>query len=650
MQLWDACGKRILDYMRHQRRYVAIAVASTVFVAAGLAFANSDEAIPPPAPEPVIVDELPLPPTAPSSDVGSCTAAINPHGTGCMSASNMALQSGSYLPDGHHLLAMVQFAGAPNAPNPASIYSGLQIIIIKTDGTSFPNGDPWKCLTCGISSQNAVGIDNTRDYPQAFRDGSRALAGTNIIDCSPYLLTDDRCTPNRIHMFPIGWNVTADGSGPGGKIRELRLHPDNLHLGFNSFTYSGGTLGQFAYIGRLRFNPDPKTGVPRAPRYDLVNVTRLFRPGLEGEVLAPDPRHPGNLLFSKNAIAIGELRGFSKDGREVIYIGSPWESSNIDLFAADLETGKVRRLTSNPEYTDPMDSSPDDKWIVAMDTRGSNRQMFVAAMRGVPPVTDMLTTTAVSSIRNNGERRFFQPYLIDRYGDRGDYQGQQLNAGDGAPGSASDPNWNGMADPRWSPDGTNVAYWQSLVTRPACGGANPLACPKSSEPGGRRTRIMIAHLSSRMALVIPPAKPISDLIPWGTPYVPGSPMPARASIPAGEYILHGNVSGLARVRFTETAQHSGIDGVAVQYTDYSDDGAHIINGSESVTEVYPDPLTVSLDWHSDLVQTGTVHATKVTSPNGFKLTINMMTNIFQATGTLTTTVGDHVYRQPANGT
>ncbi|MEV7015977.1 hypothetical protein [Streptomyces sp. NPDC093991] len=53
--------------------------------------------------------------------------------------------------------------------------------------------------------------------------------------------------------------------------------------------------------------------------------------------------------------------------------------------------------------------------------------MFLAGMRGVPPLTDLLTTSAVPSVRNNRQRRFFQPYPIDRYGDRGDYFGQQIN-------------------------------------------------------------------------------------------------------------------------------------------------------------------------------------------------------------------------------
>jgi hypothetical protein len=453
-----------------------------------------------------------------------------------------------------------------------------------------------------------------------------------------------------VHIYPIRWNVTADGSGPGGAIRELRLHPDDVHLGFNSFTQVDGALGQFGYLARLEFEPSPRTGAPLTPRYGLTHVTRLFRPGLENRVLSVDPKNPHELRINHQAIDVGELRGFSRDGREVIYIGYPWEASNIDLFAADLRTGKVRRLTANPEYADPIDSSPDDEWVVAMDTRGSGRQMFVAGMRGVPPLTDLLTTTAVSSIRNNGDRRFFQPWLIDRHGDRGAYQGQQLNAGDALAGGIGDPNWNGMADPRWSPDGTSVVYWQALVTTPACGGANPLPCPVSTEPGGRRVRMMIARLTSRKPLSVPQPAPISDLAPWGTPYVPGSRMPPLASLPAGRYRLRGKVSGVADVRVTQRPNQAGIGAISVTYRNYADDPKHVINGVESVAETRPDPLTTSLDWRSNLVETGGVRATKMTSADGFRMTINVMSTIFKADGTLTTTIGRRVYTQPKNGT
>lgn len=603
----------------------------------------------PPAPEPVMITELPLPPTAPSREPGACTADVNPNDTGCLTSAPLTFQSGSFLPDGGHVVAQVTFTGAPAAPDPASIYAGAQLIIVKTDGGKFPNGDPWKCVTCGVPAKNAVGIGNDVSYPQTFLDGKRLLWGTNIVDCSPYLLTDEKCTSDRIHIFPIRWNIHPDGSGAGGNIRELRLHPDNVHLGFNAMSFEGGQIGQFGYLARLEFNPSPKTGEPLAPRYDLTKVTRLFKEGTDNMLLAPVPQHPDQLHLNFNAITVGEFRGWSKNGREAFYIGYPWESCNIDVFAVDLVTGKVRRLTSNPEYVDPLDSSPDDKWIVADDTRGSGRQMFMAAMRGVPPIIDMLTTAAVSSVRNNRERRFFQPILIDRYGDRGDYQGQQLNSGDGAPGSASDPNWNAMADPRWSPDGTSVVYWQAQVASPSCGGSNPLPCPASTEPGGRHFRMMIARLTSRKPLLIKPLAPISDDVAWGTPYIPGSPLPRFNPLAQGTYTLHGKISGTASVTIENTADHRRIKTVSVVYKNYSDERGNILDGTESVMQNPSRPTEAILDWHSNLVQSGKTRGTKITSPDGFRLTIDYLTNIFEATGTLTTTIDGKAYMQPTNG-
>jgi len=558
-------------------------------------------------------------------------------------------QSGSFLPDGYHVVALMEFVGAPAAPDPASIYSGNQIIIVKADGTKFSDGDPWKCVTCGVPAQNAIGINRALDYPQTFRDGKRILAGTNIIDCSPFLVTDKQCTADRVHVYPIRWNITPDGSGGGGDIRELRLHPDNVHLGFSSMLIAHNRFDQFGYLARLEFNPKPTTGEPLAPRYDLTNVTLLFREGVDQRVLTVDPKRPDQLRINHNGIEVGEFRGFSGTGREAYYVGYPWESSNLDVFAVDFTTGKVRRLTTHPEYVDPMDSSPDDKWLVIEDTRGSDRQMFLAAMRGLPPITDIVTSAATSSTRNNGERRFFQPFLLDRWGDRGNYYGQQLNAGNGKPGSPSDPNWNAKADPRWSPDGTSVIYWQSLVTSPACGGNNPLPCPESTEPGGRRMRMMIARFMSRKPVLTKAPTPISDTVPWGTPYIPGTPIPTRAVLPEGNYTLRGAVSGTARVSIAHTPDHSAVSTVAVAYENYSDEHGVVFRGTERVTATRPALTTTSLDWYSDIVQTGKTSARKVTSPDGFKLTIDVMKNIFQATGTLTTAVDGKTYRQPSNG-
>ncbi|KAL5315023.1 hypothetical protein ACEPPN_017674 [Leptodophora sp. 'Broadleaf-Isolate-01'] len=598
----------------------------------------------PPKPEKIVVKELSLPPVVKSDVVGACTRKINPRGTGCVPI-NTHLFSGNFLPDNIHVVASINFTGAPAAPNPASIYSGLNLIIVKSDGKTFPNGDSWKCITCGVSAANQIGRVPDMDYPQAFNDGRRVLAGNNIVDCGKEAIASPRCTPDKVHITPIRTNNRADGSGPGTAMRELRLSPDGVHLTFNTVGISGGGLTQVARMGRLVFNSAPTTGTPLAQRYDLVNVVGLYN--MTG--IQPISVEGDEIFYNPEAISIGELRGFSGRGDEVSFVGFPAESSNIDVFAVHLTTGKIRRLTSHPEYADPVDISPDNNWHVVLDTRGSNRQMFMAGMRGIPPMVDIVATTVASSTRNNGIRRFFTPWLIDKYGDRGSYKGQQLSyAGDGSPGSINDPQWNSRADPKWSWDGTKIAYWEELTLSPACGGANPLPCPVSTAQGGRVQRLLVAYLVERKALNLPRVKPISDIVPWGTPYEVDSPYPVRPAPPPGIYTLKGKASGFAKVNITWTSAGTTVSSVGVKYTNFSDDGINTLRGTEMVTRAYQTPTLNLVDWYSNLTSTGTVTATKVTSPDGFHVSIDSWTNLFNANGTLVTTIDGVTYRQPAN--
>ncbi|RDW68659.1 hypothetical protein BP5796_09316 [Coleophoma crateriformis] len=610
---------------------------------------SSQVAFQAPAPEPIEITELPLPPVVATNTTGSCTLAINPQGTGCMGLNNTEsgtytqyLFGGGFLPDGKHVLAAINFIGAPASPDPASIYSGVNLVIVKADGTTFPNGDGWKCITCGVSAANKVGSTTVDQYAMAFRDGKRVIVGNNIVDCGTAFLNSTDCTPDLVHIYPMYMANTADGSGSGIALREMRLHPDNVHVSLNTLLFVNGAITQYPFFARMVFNPAPTTGTPLTARYDLVNATLLHC-----STCTPSLSVDGSkLLFNPDAIAVGELRGFSGNGNEITYVGTDVESCNIDLFAADLSTGAVRRLTRHPGYVDPVDFSHDDQWQVILDTRDTDRMNFMSAMRGVPPLIDPVVNTVVSSVRNNGLRRFFQPYLLTRDGDQDpSYYGQLINAaGNGSAGSINDPNWDAFADPRWSFDGTLITYHQGLVQSPACGGANPLPCPDIAASGGRTWRLMLANLTSRSPIETAAPAEHSDVIPWGLAYVPGSTLPNMTTpLPAGNYTLSGNSSGYADVNVISTAS------VAVTYHNYSDDGLNFIEGSESVTG--SNSLTLyTLHWESNLTSTGANSSTKVTSPGGADISIDLDAELFEANGTLTTTVDGVVFNQPQNDT
>lgn len=613
--------------------------------------------------EPVSVGWLPLPPTAP--ETGPC-----PHPTGCIDAGREGIVGlRTFTWDGGHVLVAIRYAGAP-----ASTYDGPQLILVKTDGTTFANGDGWRCLTCGVPAANRVGVDmSDLSYPEAFRDERRVKIGNSILDCSPYRVIDEVCTPEDIRIYPIFSPFPAFPEG--GIMRETRLHPDDVHLGWNQMFLAGSAATQFGVFGRLHFLPSPPSG---PPRYELSDVSFLLSDDLAMTGRFISVGQPGHLRVDEPAGVIGEFRGFTSDGTAALGIGTQ-DSFNYDVFATDLQAGRSRRLTRDPAYTDPATMSPDDRSIVIMDGRVDNRtgypdgnppgsdgrMYFASALPGVPPLIDLAITSAIGNLYNlqysgqDGGRRFFQPYLIDLDDPvlDGVHDGLQLNGGgDTTPGNGgvSDPLWNAGADPAWSPDGTRIVYYQRLVAPPACGDPPQPDCPVSTEPGGRLTRLMMAELTSRHPKP-PPPQPVAvaDVVPWGTPYRAGNPLPpVRPEVPAGTYTLDGE-QGTAIVEITHGPSpfHPGrtwVVGVKVAYEDYSVDGVNIVNGTEEgIKDSGP---TTTYTWHADLRLSGRHRGTRRTSePGGFVVTSSALAAPPTISGTLTTTLDGLSFTSPTTG-
>jgi hypothetical protein len=575
---------------------------------------------------PATIQELPVPPTAPAT---GCTNA-----TGCVSGAWGALGSPGFFWNPHYVLLGVTYAGAPAAPDPASIYSGPQVLLEKTDGTTFPNGDAWKCLTCGVPASNEQGVitsDFTYPPPHALPGDKKVLVGNGILQCGNgrvnYAVTDPRCTAADTQIYPIYWDGTPLGAPPSatsplGNGREWRLSPDGVHLAWDSlFVINRISFGENEFEGTLQFDPADQ-------RYNLTDV--YFLPQATAWVVKGD----GRLQFNPTAM-IGELRGWSSDGKSILGIQS-YESDSIDAWATSLATGRSVPLTNHAEYTDPMFMSPNGRWMINEEVAGSGRLDFISAMQGIPPITDLLTTAYVSGIRNNQNRRFFLPWLVSP----ATGQSEQINAG-------GDPNWNAAADPVWLADSNGVVWAENL----ACG-ANPTPhqCAASSEPGGRNSRVMIARFPT-----LPPSKalvpaPISNTAPakWAVPYTGQTLAPSVPFLPAGTYTIKGHARGFATVVVTDNSAGTGIQSIQATYYDYSQDGRHVINGTESVQN---DSTPGNVTWNEGLTLSGRQQGTKVTSPGGFTLGLaTEFENIFLATGTMTTTIDGQTYTQPATGT
>jgi hypothetical protein len=439
--------------------------------------------------------------------------------------------------------------------------TGTQLASVGADGSGF------RCLTCGSA------ISGNLRPVQIFRDGRRVLvAGPNnpnprwrVLECTPSLADCQSSV-----LLPIQLPDSADA------VLQYRVP----HVTFDDAWFiwtevrARGPGGVLSAMGRLERD---------ASAY-VVRDARVIAPPIRSLDLGTDSdvwRSFTQPFEAKEAA----MRG----GLDWVQAGTPGAGHYDDL-VIELATGAVRRLTRHPDHDEGIRFSRDEQWAVLSSARTSERTEFLGLLPR-PPYIDWIAFSthfvAIAGAPGDGlspggnpdERDCYNdPWLLDRWFERGDYIGQRLlRPEDGWESSAG-----GFA---WSPDGTRLALLDRRWKR--------LLAPGEPQPG----RLRIATLTRREP--IDPAAVVA-LVPtpeptWAVRYedwiVPDT---------FGETVIPGKVSGTATLR---NAMPSSIEGsIEVEFAGYSDDGRTTLDGVESLR--IPSIILQGAEYAVDLALSG----------------------------------------------
>jgi hypothetical protein len=392
-------------------------------------------------------------------------------------------------------------------------FDGMQLVRVDPDGSDFA------CLTCEIAAGEPPLMK-----PIPFDDGRRVLVRignqtpfTNgehaVLECTPSV---SRC--DAAELVPIIVPVDDLVVQPQ---REFRVAPGGDRVGFT----------------QMRANDRNE------PTYVSI-VAELQRVGEVYELV--DPR----AISSR-----GELKQFSPDGSTVYvssFIEGP-EAGNGDVLEVDLATGDEQRITWYPDYDEPVESSPDGKWLAIGSARTAGVFEPIAQVQRPNMLTSAISPLALH-LFNTYRDELLEPWLITVDGERAGELGLLLN-----PGSV-DAGWEGRMIPNWNRDGRRIVFWEAAIASTA----------GSADAG---SRVVVATLDGLETPGSAPTPRRPDLS-WAPPLAdfspPAPPLPASRN---------GNASGSIEVAVAEGETLT----ISITYRDFSDDGEWVIDGSETIT-------------------------------------------------------------------
>ncbi|WP_179466435.1 Ig-like domain-containing protein [Mycolicibacterium vinylchloridicum] len=447
-------------------------------------------------------------------------------------------------PDGEHLLLEVKINGK------------TQIAVSNLDG-----GD-YQCISCGVVTNAAkarVLEDNQRVWfastsgQQSADDplGGAGLISYSILECEGSISSCANPTVKNVE-FPSDRGPMAATT----QNRETKPDPFGEYV---TWTENTPVTGPRMSIARL---------VATDTGYQLVDQ-RIFSPQWD-----EDTEYAQDFV---NATRFYEGASWHGGGRYLKY-QTTTTGLNYDIWLLDTLTGERRQLTTDLDYNESGDMSPDGRSIYFSSARGADRMdVFTALQR--PSLLDVAAFPQMGRVSLwNNRRAMNEPWVMNLE------DGQQLGGYSGQP-IIMDPDWT-IRGWSWFPDST-----RALI--------NEQQRPDTATPGAPETpwRFSIISFPTREATT--PLAPVHQdpaaIAKWSVPVEEYNPMMGR-QVPSR--VLKGMHSG------TATLQYSGAfasGSYSVTYDNYSDDGKTFINGTEKVTVVNP---IGNATWTADLTSTG----------------------------------------------
>ncbi len=409
-------------------------------------------------------------------------------------------QNPVYTADGKALV----FRGTPTGATRSEIYR------VNPDGTGL------QCLTCGLAPELTVNLSK----PFVFDDGNRILLSAGTQSDSGGETADH-------YVLECAGGVNSCGSGTElvkitvptnvppnvvvvQKQRELRVAPDGEHVGFTQLLGSGTTTQLVSSVGRL------------------------------------ERTETGYMIVDAHVVYVGgELKNFTSDGKGVIItdFSGKYEAGNADNVLVNLTDGTVTRLTTHLDYDESVDVSPNGEWLAV----GSSRTLdYLTPMSQVVRPTFVPAYVVFPTFQAK-KGSLNQAWVVSRDGELAGENGIYLGDTTGE--------YNSVPVANWSPDGTQIAFWERSKTDPT------------------DTRLVLATLNNidggtRASDVSTP-----DVSSWATPLsaVAIAPTPLEPS-------RAGKVGGSAVVTSVKTGN---LTTMTVTYTNFEDEQGFILNGTET---------------------------------------------------------------------